>query len=162
MESEVVTELVVGLVIAVGIVGILVPVLPGTSLVWAAILVWALVTQAGAAWVVLLVATSTIGIAAVVKYLVPHRRLRHAGVPGSSIMLGAALGVVGFFAIPVIGLPVGFVGGIYAAEHHRQRSGRAAWTSTITAMRAVGLAILIELAGAMLAAAAWLVAAVAT
>ena len=55
-----------------------------------------------------------------------------------------ALGVVGFFVIPVVGLFVGFVLGIYLAE--RRRVGQAdAWPSTKAALRAVGLSILIEL-----------------
>ena len=62
-----------------------------------------------------------------------------------------ALGVVGFFVVPVVGLFVGFVLGVYLAERRRV-GGAAAWPSTKEALRAVGLSILIELAAGVLAA----------
>ena len=49
--------IVVGLAIATGIVGVVVPVLPGALLAWAAIVVWALVVGGATAWAVLGVAT---------------------------------------------------------------------------------------------------------
>jgi uncharacterized protein len=162
VDSELTTELLVGLAITVGVVGIVVPILPGALLVWAAILVWAVLTQTTSGWVVLALATAAIVAAQVVKYLVPHRRLRNAGVPRSSIVAGGVLGVIGFFVIPVVGLVIGFVAGIYAAEHQRLRGRGEARQATKAAMRAVGLAILIELTGALAAAGAWLTAVVLT
>ena len=44
-------ELLVGLAIAVGLIGVIVPLLPGLILVWAAILVWALVLRSTTGWV---------------------------------------------------------------------------------------------------------------
>ncbi|MEA2317340.1 MAG: uncharacterized protein QOD44_1529, partial [Solirubrobacteraceae bacterium] len=75
---------VVGLAIALGIVGVVVPVLPGALLAWAAIVVWALAVGSATGWTVLAVATLLIGGAQVVKVLVPGRRLRDAGVPRRS------------------------------------------------------------------------------
>ena len=110
----------VALAIAVGLVGILVPVLPGSILVLAAILVWALCTSAApTAWVVFAVAAALLVAGAVVKYAVPGRRLKDAGIPASTQWVGAALGVVGFFVVPVVGLFLGFVLGVYLAEHRR-------------------------------------------
>ena len=87
--------IVVGLAIATGIVGVVVPVLPGALLAWAAIAVWALVVGGATAWAVLGVATLAIGGAQVVKVLVPGRRLRDAGVPRQPIVAGLVLAVVG-------------------------------------------------------------------
>lgn len=148
-------EIVVGLVIATGILGIVVPVLPGASLVWIAIGVWAALTGTPTAWAVFGVATALTVLAFVVKYAVPGRRLQAAGVPGRAILAGTALGVVGFFVVPVVGLFLGFVLGIYAYELRRHRSAPRAWVSTKHALLATGLSILIELAGALLAAGAW-------
>jgi uncharacterized protein YqgC (DUF456 family) len=131
-------------------------VLPGALLAWAAIVVWALVEQTTAAWVVLGAATLAIGGSQVVKYLVPHRRLRDAGVPRRSIVVGLIAAVIGFFLIPVVGLFVGFPAGVYLEELRRLRRHDAAWASTREALRAVGLSLIIELAGTMLAAAVWL------
>jgi uncharacterized protein YqgC (DUF456 family) len=147
-------ELLVALAIAVGLVGILVPVLPGSVLVLGAILVWSWAVGGAAAWVVFGVAAALLLVGGVVKYLVPNRRLRDAGIPASTQWIGAGLGIVGFFVIPVVGLLVGFVLGVYLAEYRRV-GGTAAWPSTRHALKAVGLSILIELAAGVAATSVW-------
>jgi uncharacterized protein YqgC (DUF456 family) len=147
-------EVLVALAIAVGLVGILVPVLPGSVLVLAAVLVWAWDVGGTTAWVVFGVAAAVLVVGGLVKYLVPHRRLREAGIPASTQWIGAALGIVGFFVIPVVGLLVGFVLGVYLAEY-RRLGATAAWPSTWHALKAVGISILIELAAGVVAAFVW-------
>lgn len=147
-------EVLVALAIAVGLVGILVPVLPGSVLVLGAILVWAWELGSATAWVVFGVAAAVLVLGGVVKYLVPNRRLKVAGIPASTQWIGAALGIVGFFVIPVVGLLIGFVLGVYLAEYGRL-GARAAWPSTKHALKAVGLSILIELAAGLVATFIW-------
>jgi uncharacterized protein YqgC (DUF456 family) len=150
------TEGVVGLAILVGLLGIIVPILPGGVLIFLAVLAWAALTGGATAWLVFAVAAAFLVTGTVVKYAVPGQRLKAAGIPASTQWTGVALGVVGFFVIPVVGLFVGFVLGIYLAE--RSRLGAAgAWPSTQAALRAAGLSILIELAAAVLATATWIV-----
>ena len=55
------TEAVVGLAILVGLLGIVVPVLPGGILIFGAVLVWAVVTGGATAWVVFAVAAALPG-----------------------------------------------------------------------------------------------------
>ena len=150
------TEVIVALAIAVGLVGILVPILPGGLLIVAAILVWATDLGGGTAWTVFAVATTLVVLGAVVKYVVPGRRLKDAGIPASTQWTGVGLGVIGFFVIPVLGLFVGFVLGVYLAEH-RRLGAAAAWPSTKASLRAVGHSILIELLAGTLAAGTWVV-----
>jgi uncharacterized protein YqgC (DUF456 family) len=147
-------ELLVALAIAVGLAGVVVPVLPGSVLVLAAILVWAWQVGGATAWAVFGVAAGVLVAGGVVKFLVPNRRLKDAGIPASTQWVGAALGVVGFFVIPVVGLFVGFVLGVYLAEH-RRLGASAAWPSTRHALKAVGLSILIELAAGVVATCVW-------
>jgi len=163
MDGPPVSELglvVVGLAIATGIVGVVVPVLPGALLAWAAIAVWALADASTTAWAVLAIATLLIGGAQVVKLLVPGRRLRDAGVPRQSILAGLLLAAVGFFVIPVVGFFLGFPLGVYLMELRRLGRHTSAWASTRHALRAIGLSIAIELSATMLAAGAWLAAVV--
>lgn len=152
--------LLVGLAIAAGLVGIVVAALPGLVLVWAAILVWALVEQTALAWIVLTIATALTVGGQIVKYVIPGRRLRDAGIPKRSLLAGALLSLVGFFVIPVVGFVIGFVLGVYIAERYRLRSGGQAWSSTRHALKAAGLSILIELAAGLLIAGLWLAAVV--
>ena len=151
-------NLLVGIAIFVGIAGIVVPILPGAILSLAAILVWAIVVHSATGWGVFAVAAVLIGASQVVKYVVPERRLREAGVPRRSMVVGVLLGIVGFFVIPVVGMFVGFPIGVYLSELQRQRTHAAAWTSTKHALRQTGVSILIELIGTSLAAAVWLAA----
>ena len=148
----------VGVAIALGIAGIVVPVLPGALLAWAAIALWAVAVGSATAWAVLAAATLLIGGAQVVKVLVPGRRLRNAGVPGRSILAGLGLAVVGFFVIPVIGFFIGFPLGVYLEERRRVGQHASAWRSTQEALRAIGISMFIELSATGLAAAAWLAA----
>jgi uncharacterized protein YqgC (DUF456 family) len=153
-----VATILVGVAIFVGIVGIIVPILPGAILSLAAILVWALEEQSATGWIVLSAAIVLIGASQVVKYVVPERKLRESGVPRRSMFVGVVLGIIGFFVIPVVGMFVGFPLGVYLSERQRLGAHAHAWTSTKHALRATGLSILIELIGASLAAAVWLAA----
>jgi uncharacterized protein YqgC (DUF456 family) len=148
------TTLLAALLIAVGLAGILVPILPGSILVVAGVLVWAWATGGGVAWTVFAVATALVAAGAVVKYVVPGRRLQDAGIPVTTQWIGVLLGVVGFFVVPVVGLVLGFVLGVYLAEVARV-GRRDAWPSTLHSIKAAGLSIVIELLAALAAALVW-------
>jgi uncharacterized protein YqgC (DUF456 family) len=145
----------VALFIAIGLVGVVVPVLPGGLLVFLSIAVWALVVRSTTAWVVLGVAAALFLAAEVIKYLWPMRRMRRADVAARSLAVGGILGVVGFFVIPVLGLALGFVLGVYLAEFGARRDHRRAWASTVHAVKGVALAMGVELTAALLATVAW-------
>ena len=150
-------EVVVGLAVVVGLVGVVVQVLPGLFLVAAAVIVWGVVTGGAVGWTVVGVAVLATGLAFVGEYLLAGRHLKRAGVPFSTMVVGGVLGIVGFFVIPLVGLIIGFVVGVFAAEWLRSRDHRTAWRSTVAALQATGLTILVELAGALLTTAAWVV-----
>lgn len=154
-------EIVVAAVIAIGLVGVVVPMLPGSLLVVAAILLWALDLGSAGGWTTFAVATALVVTGSVVKYLVPGRRLQRGGIPQRTLLAGAAVGVIGFFVVPVVGLPLGFVLGIYLSELQRTSSTEA-WPATVAAIKAVGLGMLIELTFSVLAATAWAVGVVMT
>ena len=144
-------EVLCAIVILIGLLGIVVPVIPGVALIAGALVVWAYSTDTGLAWGIAWSGLVVLAVGFVIKYLVPHRRLKNAGVPRRTLVVGAALGIVGFFVIPVIGLFIGFVGGVWLAESNRLGRSQA-WPSTKAALKATGLSILIELASGLLAA----------
>lgn len=151
-------ELVVALVVLVGLFGVVVQVLPGALLVLGAVAVWGVVTGGAVGWTVLAVTVVATAVAAVAKYLLAGRYLVRSGVRNRTLLWGGVLGVVGFFVIPVVGLPVGFVGGVYLAERLlAHRAHPDAWRATVAALKATGLSILVELAGALVATGAWVV-----
>ena len=152
----------VAVAIAVGLVGVLVPLLPGTLLVYAAIAVWAFVEQNTVGWVVLGMVTAILAATMAIKYLWPVKRMRAADVSPTTLAAGAVAGVIGFFVIPVLGLLVGFVLGVYLAELAHRRDQRRAWASTVHAVKGAALSVGVELAGGLLATAAWVVGVVLT
>lgn len=147
---------IVGLVIAVGLAGIILPVLPGLLLCWGAILAWAVFEGTANGWIVFAGISVLFALSQVVKYLIPGQWMRSADVAWTTLAIGGLAGIVGFFVIPVIGLPLGFVAGVYAAERMQLGGHAAAWQSTVHAVKAVGLAILIELAAGLFGAVGWL------
>jgi len=149
-------EVLVAVGIAVGLVGVVVPLLPGALLAWSAIVVWGISIGTATGWAVVGVATAFIAAGQVVKYTIPGRRLRADGVPNRSLVVGGLVAIVGFFVVPVVGVVIGFVLGVYASELQRV-GARMAWPSTKAAVRAVGVSMLLELTSTLLAAAVWII-----
>jgi uncharacterized protein YqgC (DUF456 family) len=155
-------EVLVGLVMLAGLAGVVVPVLPGLLLVWAAALVWALLEDGYGRWVVLAVVTALCAAGSVAAYVAPGRALKEQGAPATTMLLGAAGAVVGFFAIPVVGVAVGGVAGVLLAELARLHDLDAAWASTWATIKGVGLGMAIQLAAGAAAFGVWVVGAVVT
>lgn len=151
------TTIACGVGILIGLVGIILPVLPGTLLILASVLAWALVAQDPIGWIVLAAAVAIAGTGWTLQYLIPGRRMRDAGVPKSTLLAGAVLGVVGFFVIPVLGLVLGFVGGVLLAEFIRSRDMAVAWPSTVHALKAAALSYGIEFTAGLVIAVSWVI-----
>lgn len=141
----------------VGLVGIVVPVLPGSLLIGAAVAVWA-VDRGGAAWSVLAGVVALLALGSVSTYVVAGRRVSAAGVPRRSLVVAGLVGIVGFFAIPVVGLLIFFPLGLFAMEYLRLRDVPTARDSAWVALKATGLGMLVELGLGLLAAGTWLIA----
>jgi len=151
------TVIVTGLLMLVGLVGIVVPVLPGLLLVWLATALWAFDHPNRWSWVVFALCGVVYAAGLVTQYLVPGRRLKDAGVKTSTLFLAVVLAIVGFFVIPVVGAAVGFVLGVFLVELGRHRDGRVAWRSTGHALKAVMMSIGIELVAGFLIVGLWIV-----
>ncbi|GHE01219.1 DUF456 domain-containing protein [Streptomyces alanosinicus] len=148
--------LLVGVVIVLGLCGVLVPGVPGSWLVWAGVLWWALTDPRPSAWAVLVGATGVLLLSLPVRAALPPRRLRQSG---ATLAMGAYAGAgafVGFVLLPVLGALPGFMAGIYL--HERLRLGRhgEAMASLRTAMRSGGSRVFTELFACLLIAGAWL------
>ncbi|MFB6988813.1 DUF456 domain-containing protein [Streptomyces sp. NPDC056304] len=148
--------LAVGLVMFLGLVGVLVPGVPGQAIVWAAVLWWALADVTPVAWGVLIGATALLLLNQALKPLLPPRRPHESGAPRKTLMLGGIGAIVGFFVVPVVGGIAGYVGVIYGAERLRLGSRGAGWASLRSVMRATGWSVLVELFACLLVTGAWL------
>ena len=150
-------EVLVGVAIFAGLVGIVVQVLPGAVLVLGGILVWAIFTGGVEAWVVFGIAAVAIAIAEVAQWLIAGKHLRKANVPWLTLAVGGIAGIIGFFVIPVIGLFLFFVGAIFLLEWARRKDVSQAWGATKAAVQATLITIGVQLVGSLIATGAWVI-----
>ncbi|MBB5830298.1 DUF456 domain-containing protein [Brachybacterium aquaticum] len=150
LTVQIIVTVLAGLAYVVGLTGIIVPVLPGTITIVIATLIWAIVLGGAPAWIAfaLVLVFSAIGMAT--SYVLTGRRLHAAEVPMRPIYIAIACAIVGFFVIPFLGLPIGFLVGLYVAESLRLKDWKKGLDNTIIALKALGLGILIEFGMAML------------
>ncbi|CQR60985.1 DUF456 domain-containing protein [Streptomyces leeuwenhoekii] len=152
----VVELLLAGLVILLGLCGVLLPGVPGSWLVWAGVLWWALRDPRPVAWSVLVGATVVLLLSQAVRWALPSRRLRAGGAGPRLTAFAGAGAFLGFLLIPVVGAIPGFLGGIYLAERLRLGRHGEAVAALRTAMRSGGSSVLAELFACLVVAAGWL------
>lgn len=154
---EIVVSVIVGVLLIIGALGIIIPVLPGSTLMIIALLVWAIAVGGATGWVVFGIGAllCVLGISA--STVITGTRLKNRRIPNRSILAGGVLGVIGIFVIPVVGLFVGFIAGLYGSEWHRLRDARLAWEASLVAIKSVGLGMLVEFGCACAAIAAWII-----
>ena len=148
----------IALAMLVGLVGTALPLVPGLPIVWLAALVYGLVEGFGTTGTVAFGVISVLAVAGIIGGVVlPHRHVAARGAARSSVMAGAVGAIVGFFVIPVIGLIIGGIVGIYAMELRRTGDSAAAWATTKTLLVGFGLGVLLELSAGVLMVVVWVV-----
>jgi uncharacterized protein YqgC (DUF456 family) len=149
-------EVLIGLVMAVGLVGVIVPVLPGLLLIAGAAVVWAIAEGTAVAWSVVAAMVAVLALGTYLKYRVPGRALKEQQVSTRTWVLVAVGGIVGFFVIPVVGAVLGVVLGCYVGEWLRYRSHPPAWASTKRVLVGVGKGMALEFVAGIVAIGLWL------
>ncbi|MFG3349452.1 DUF456 domain-containing protein [Streptomyces sp. NPDC048018] len=147
--------LLIAMVMLLGLFGVLTPGVPGTWLVWAAMLWWSLHEQTGLAWILLVSSTGLLLLTQVVVWQLPPRRFRGVGITRRMVAYAGIGALLGFFLIPVLGAIPGFVGGIYLSERLRLGGHGQARAATRAVMRAAGTSVLVELFACLLIVGAW-------
>ena len=148
--------LVVGLVMAVGLAGVLLPFIPGLPLIWAGAFLYGVMEGFGGTGVVAMIVITAIMVAGITsKLLVPKRRATASGAPRSTLVVGLILGVVGFFVVPIVGLPLGAALGVLLAERRRTDDWDAARRSTKEVIVGFGIGALLELAAGIAMIVTW-------
>ncbi|MFI6373724.1 DUF456 domain-containing protein [Streptomyces sp. NPDC050546] len=148
--------LLVGLVILLGLCGVLLPAVPGSLLVWAAVMWWALKDPQPVAWWTLVGATVLMFVSQGVRWALPPRRLRASGANRRMLAWAGGGSTLGFVLLPVLGAIPGYLAGIYLYERRRLGRHGDAVAAVRQVMRSGGSSILTELFTCQLIAAAWL------
>lgn len=149
--------LVTGVLMLVGLVGVVVPVVPGLLITVAACAIWAFEHPAPQAWIVFWVAVVIYLVGVVLQYLLPGKRMRHQGLGTTTLVVAVGLGIVGMVVVPVVGFVIGFVLGIFLVELARRGDRALAWAATKTALTAVLHSMGIELAAGVAIVVTWLI-----
>jgi uncharacterized protein YqgC (DUF456 family) len=158
MNSDTVVTILCGLAILVGVAGTVIPVLPGSILIGASLLAWAVWGGAGTTgWVVFAVAMVFVVAGMAASAVLTGRKLKEHAIPSRSIAAALVAGVAGMFLIPVVGLFVGFAAGLLVSELARTRNLGSAATSSWAALKATGVGMLAEFGLACLAASTWVI-----
>ena len=119
----------------VGLVGLIVPVFPGLTIMWLATLVYALLQSSvgnmtGWDWVAFAFITLLMIVGNIVDNLIIAAKMRDQFIPWSSILLAFAAGiVVSIFFTPLVGL-VAAPAGLFLAELNRVKDRDTALKST--------------------------------
>lgn len=157
MSDDVATVLVL-LAMLVGLVGTLVPILPGIALMWFAAVAYGFAVGFDAlAVVVLLIVTVLTVVAVVLGIVVPKRAATASGASTRSQLVAAVGAIIGFFVIPIVGLLVGAVVGLGIAEYVDKRDWPVARASTIAVAKGFGISTLLQFATAFLILLVWTV-----
>ena len=145
----------VGLAIAIGIIGTIIQLYPGLPIILIAIGIWAWAVGTATAWWIFAAVATVIILSYILSFVLPAKLMRDEGAPWSALTAGILLAFIGFFVIPVVGMPIGFVVGVYTAEWVRLKDNAGAWRQTKSALKGVLLSILIELIAGTLSAGLW-------
>jgi uncharacterized protein len=146
-------------VMVVGLVGVVVPVLPGLLLVWlagAGTMLYLGTDPAG--WTVAVLLTLLFAVGSGATIWLPARQGRRGGVPLRSLLAALLGAVVGFVVLPVVGFLVGAFVGLLVGEQQRLGDWPAARASVGQVLRAYGVGVIVELVVGVLMIATWLVA----
>lgn len=152
----VVVNVLVGIAMVVGLIGAVVQVVPSGIVLAVALLVWGIAEGGTLVWAIVVTGLLVLAASTALKYAIPGKRLVKSGTPNSTLLLALAVGVVGWFVVPVLGLPLGALGAVYLLERHRLGAHAEAWSATLDVLKSLGLSILIEVVAALVVASLWI------
>jgi hypothetical protein len=157
IEIEIAVTVAAGILLVVAAVGTVYPALPGSILAIITLLAWAWVMGSAVAWAAAVIGVLMVGAGWSASAVLTGRTLKRREVPKRSIAVAMVTAIVGMFLIPVVGLFVGFAVGLLVSEYVRRRDVHAALVSSLDALKATGIGILIEFTLVCLAVSVWVV-----
>ena len=157
MPPDVLAATAAVLLAVVGLVGIMVPVVPGSLTIVAGLLVWAWWGGSPSGWLVFGLGGVCVLAGMAASWVLTGRSLKARAIPQWPILVGLAAGVVGMLVLPFLGFVLGFAGGVLVSEYVRVRDVHAALTTSVALIKAVGVGLVIELGLGLIAVTALLV-----
>jgi hypothetical protein len=157
VSSDTLLIVLVAVVMVIGVAGTVLPILPGLWLIWAAALAYGLLGGFGlGGWVAMALITGLAAAGTASGVYLPQRKAASIGVPWWGQLTALVCAVAGFFIVPVVGAPLGFVVGIVLVTLARERHVRVALEATWATLKAMLLASGIQLTAGLAMVAVWL------
>lgn len=152
--------IIAALLIAVGCIGIIYPVLPGSFAVLGGLILWGLTVRGPEGWWTLGLGGTLVIAGMLAQAALTGRTMKKRAIPNKSILWGVIGAVIGMFVIPVVGLFVGFAAALLISETTRNSGDFAtSLRNTGAALRSMGLGMLVEFACALTAGSVFTIAA---
>lgn len=143
--------LISAIVMLVGLIGTIVPILPGVALVWFGALIFFVgtgISGTGIGFFAFITVVAIAGLAA--SLILPGKKSFNAGASWSSVILGFVGALIGSFVVPLFGAIPGGIAGVYAGERLRGTGHDQAWSATIATIKGMGWAFLCQFSSALL------------
>lgn len=138
-------------IMLVGLIGTVVPILPGTVFIWLGVLFYAVVNQFQAigpiAFAILTLIALVTGTADI------WMRLLGAKVSGTSrrsVIYAFIGGIIGMFVFAFIGSFIGYALGIVLGEYQKHQDLQKALKSSVGGLASIGAAAIVQLSGGLL------------
>lgn len=136
-----------------GIIGTVIPMIPGTLLVWMGVLIYSWHVGFGVFGVgIFLLITLIALVSGTADLWLPLLGAQKGGASPRSLLLGTVGAIVGTFLlpIPVVGTVVGYVAGILLSEYQKHGDWALARKAGLSGLAGWGLATAVQLGGGLL------------
>src|SRR5690606_7659018 len=114
---QIITTVIAGLLLAVAVLGTIIPILPGSILTVITLIAWAWILGSPAAWTAAVIGSGLAIAGMSASAVLTGRTMRREKIPSGPVIVGVVCAIVGMFVIPVIGLFLGFAVGLLCAEY---------------------------------------------
>lgn len=143
-------------VMVLGLIGVVVPFLPGLFLILGAAVGYGFLVGFNSVAVGVLIAMGVLVVISIIKsFIIPSKAASESGASGWSQFGAVVGGVAGFFIVPVFGLIIGALAGMVITELAVKGNWDEAWAATKGTAKGFGVSALIDLGLGMIMIAAW-------
>jgi uncharacterized protein YqgC (DUF456 family) len=157
MTDTIANILILG-IMTVGLLGLLIPVIPGLVIIWLASLAYGIgVGFQTPGWIFFSILSVIMVVGSVVDNLVMGQQAHKTGASWISVLLAMLFGVIGTFILPIIGGFIGALAALFLAEWIRRKNWREAMTATTGWAVGCGWAIVIRFILGLLMIGIWII-----
>ena len=142
---EALVTVIAALLMFVALAGIIFPILPGSPVAIITMIAWAWIIGSTASWATGIIAAALALVGWSASLVLTGRTMHRERIPNTPILIATAAAIVGLFIIPFFGIFIGFALGLFGAEYYRRRDAVAALRSSLEALKAMGIGMLVEL-----------------